>query len=108
MFTSRFRMLALMDIDGNMQMEFSIEPKDSHRLLHIKLIERLVTKPDYNILAYGRFYTLLMGNSRRPQLIIYGSSSDYPVSDLDHDQDKYEKKIRDYAYMSEYDLLILP
>ncbi len=33
---------------------------------------------------FGAFYALIVGNSRQPELIVYGSSSDYEVNKLSH------------------------
>lgn len=33
---------------------------------------------------FGAFYSLIGGNSRKPELIVYGSSSDYQVNRLSH------------------------
>lgn len=108
MIKSNFRMIAIMDKDHITLMEFSDNKDHSHRNLWDKIKDTEGFKRDYDIPIYGRFYTLLYGNSRNPQLIVYGNSSDYDLEELDHYQMYYEKAIREFAFTNGWDVLFLP
>ncbi len=105
---SNLRMIAIFDKDGNVHFVFSDDTKHSHRILYKSTYEVSKIDRDFNIPIYGRFYTMLYGNSRVPQLIIYGDSSDYGLDKIEYYQNKYEQKLRDYAYMNNWDILFLP
>ncbi len=108
MITSRFRFIMIMDKDNEVMSEFSVDQNDTHRNLWDRIKDNEEFKRDYSIPIYGRFYTVLYGNSRNPQLIVYGSSSDYDIEKLGHYQIYYEKQLRKLAFEKGWDLLFLP
>jgi len=108
MFKSNFRLTAFIEKNGELTIGFSDKKEDSHRAIYQRLCENPLNERDFDIPLYGRFYALLYGNSRRPQLIIYGWSSDYGPDKLDYHQDQYENLIRTFATEHSFDLLFLP
>lgn len=107
MVKTSFRIVAIMNKDKTIHLEFSEDKKESHRNLWDKIKEKDTIDRDYDCPIYGRFYVLLYANSKRPQLIIYGSSSDYDIEKLGHYQDYYENAIRKLAFDNKWDMLFL-
>lgn len=107
MIKSNYRLTAVIDGEGEVIMSFSEDKEDSHRKMYQR-ISNTDKGRDFNVPVYGRFYSMIYGNSRRPQLIVYGESSDYRLEELSHYQDKYEDYIRRTAYDKKWDLLFLP
>lgn len=91
--------------------DFSIN--NSHRSLIVTYLTQILgIKTDWNAWKeynyhkegpwsngyFGAFYSLIVGNSRKPELIVYGSSSDYQVNGLSHKgYFAYKKAFEEYC-----------
>ena len=104
---TKLRMVGIFDDNNVPNFAFSEIDGQSHREILSQLSEKENLKRNYEVPIYGRFYSLIAGNSKYPVLIIYGESSDYRLEELGHYQDIYEKSLREFAYTSKYDILFL-
>lgn len=90
------RLLARIDKNGNLVCSFYTEKllHNSHNHLYYTTFD-MKEDIDCNIPIFGAFYMLLYGNSCKPLLVIYGTSSDYPISSLGTEQLELYRRLFD-------------